>query len=507
MSDVTLDEVWQKRFNSLQARITALSNQLKSIPIADQQPDVDRQDSLQTLTDGLSSFADAMFDYFYKGFDSTHTELTLKISSEYPVDQVLTRILEPISYDLEAIQWAFEQRRHADTNMQWALQVGDKLAWEALQPALHLFDLPEDTTVLVYFQKFPEVRVIPYASVALIGLPITCVPVGEEGNRQIVARDFLAIPHEVAHYVYWHGRTKKADETESRPIYEAITADIAPQMAWGQEWLEELFADVYGALIAGPLIAQSFQDLQMRLSQERFLSDDGAHPTPFIRPDIYTKVVRKKQGKAWADALNTRWQAKRDSRVPNNPSLQIRYGRTGESKKPTKMISLVDSYDNDEIEPQRNTPIDIAVNALFNLMSTMNNTLWQEPIALAVAGQGAVQQEPAVNVDKLYPEFEKWVLDILNRMNGAGMPSNSLNEVEDLVRGKIKITTWESEGRGKARQKAVQDALRTGTPESNATNEANARFYSTDIPPSVWWNVLHAGGWGTKGPETNPVGD
>lgn len=477
---MSVDVIWQRRFDNLQARIDVLSQRIAAVPA------VDRQATLKVLVDGLNGFAAKMFNYFYRGFDPSQAPV-LEISSEYPVDHVLTKVLEQISYDLEAIDWAFEQRLHADSNMRWALEVGDKLAWAALEPALDAFNLREkQTTVLVYFQKFPEVRVIPYASVALIGLPITCVPKKED---EPVARDFLAIPHEVAHYVYGHG-----EGAGVRPLYEAITAEIAPKMAWGREWLEELFADVYGALIAGPLIAQSFQDLQMRFSQDRFLTDDGEHPSPFIRPDIYSKVIRKKQQTTWAEALTTRWKAKRDSRVVDS-SPKIRYGRTGELKKPTDFISVVDSFDDTRLSPDQNTPLDTAIKTLMAWMPSITSAPWQEPL-------GSVPQAGAsLSENELYTRFENWL------QQGIAIPAPNdavaANNVDAL------FTKWEVAGQNRLadlRQALLDQVVRAGKNEADDTLDVEQRATDTITHPLVWLTVLHAGGWGTKGPETNPVG-
>ncbi|NJN55367.1 MAG: hypothetical protein HC804_11780 [Anaerolineae bacterium] len=55
-------------------------------------------------------------------------------------------------------------------------------------------------------------------------------------------------------------------------------------------WLEEIFADVYGCLVAGPVMAYDFQELS--LDNKDFNEDDGEHPLAAIRPFIYTQVLR-----------------------------------------------------------------------------------------------------------------------------------------------------------------------------------------------------------------------
>jgi hypothetical protein len=82
------------------------------------------------------------------------------------------------------------------------LAVADGLAWSARQMFAHY--LTNETTVLTYLQPTANVRLMPYAPVAMIGVPITAVryaslPKGETDQQWRVnpSRDFLAIPHEL----------------------------------------------------------------------------------------------------------------------------------------------------------------------------------------------------------------------------------------------------------------------------------------------------------------------
>lgn len=483
---MNVGEVWNKRFESLQQRIHAFRESIST-------QQFDRQGTLTGLTECLGDFAERQFKYFYDGF----RDGTLETSLEYPPDHVLTVTLEQISYDLEAIQWAAQQRQNGDANMQWALEIGDKLAWQALSPALEAFNL-SGTTVIVYFQKFAEIRVIPYARVALIGLPITCVPVtkkndAEEEYKQIVARDFLAIPHEVAHYVYWHGRV--GQDNPQQLLYDYIHAEIAPKMAWGGEWLEELFADVYGCLIAGPTIAQSFQDLQMRVTHDRFFKDDGEHPAPLIRPDIYTKVLKKRLGESWATAIDELWQSKREKRIQGEGRDQkIRYAHLNEYKRPSQIISLVDNEDEHRLNANTDKPLDIAINELLRLMDGWEFTGWWP---------GSFGNEPTtgtkLNNDMLYTRFEN---HLMGQTNQVTAPSDTFNHMglDGLYE------RWEGTARQALRDGKYQQLLRAGIDEAEAQQTADAAADHTPTHPFVWQAVLQAGGWATKGPENNPIG-
>jgi hypothetical protein len=81
-------------------------------------------------------------------------------------------------------------------------------------------------------------------------------------------------------------------------------------------WLEEIFADIYGTLIAGPAFALSIQKMLLeKVNRDNLLKDDGEHPIPYLRPFIRTQVLReiadeeeKKGNKSFATDL--RAQAK-----------------------------------------------------------------------------------------------------------------------------------------------------------------------------------------------------
>jgi hypothetical protein len=162
-----------------------------------------------------------------------------------------------------------------------------------LEPVLAHFKL-EGTRLITYFQKNVSIRVIPYASVALIGIPYTTIN---------ASKDFLAIPHEVGHYLYWKGIVN------GHTIQQELSISVPKNPAWCFDWLEETFADVYGCLIAGPTIALSFQDLQLRRTPKEFIKNDEEHPVPILRPNIYNKVLKGYFG-IWGSKLDVRWNGK-----------------------------------------------------------------------------------------------------------------------------------------------------------------------------------------------------
>lgn len=286
------DDIWRQRMEGLKETLNGVCDLLK------EPEETPRQHTLWQLLDCLESFAEAQFGHVLK---------RMPPSPKFPREYGLAVTVGQIGYDLEVIERAVHQRMfNGPKDMLKTLKIADWLAYQALLPAKGSLLEGENLTVVTYFQKSPSIRVVPYAPVALVGIPFSCLK-----TRQ----DFMAIPHEIGHYVYWYG----ADPESSLHIYNALPAQLAEQFEDSYAellqkrggWLEEIFADMYGCYVAGPTIALDFQDLQLNASQAEFFKgrpDDQEHPTPVLRPEIYTRALEKMDLNAWADRLSGQWQ-------------------------------------------------------------------------------------------------------------------------------------------------------------------------------------------------------
>ena len=74
----------------------------------------------------------------------------------------------------------------------FTLEDVDKLTYAGLKMLRPYLSTEETFTVLTYFRRSANVRVLPYAPVALIGVPLTGIGLSTEGG---VSTDLLAIPH------------------------------------------------------------------------------------------------------------------------------------------------------------------------------------------------------------------------------------------------------------------------------------------------------------------------
>jgi len=317
--------IWQSRWQALD---NTIADALKPLQ--------DRSEgwaiTVRSTLECLRAFGEKQFRFFYDGFK----ESNLVDSPKYKAEYALRQTLDQIAYDLSVLQRAHSQRlpelssrRERDT-----LELADLLAYRALKPAIEAGMLYE-TAVITYFQKATYVRIVPYAPVAMIGIPYTCTGIFDANGNFIsdlkleevthTARDFLAIAHEAGHHLFWHGQQGK--------LRARLRSKLPTEPAYRQGWLEEIFADVYGAVVAGPILALDFQELLF--DNVNLMADDGRHPVDVLRPFIYTETLRQitRQGVAndvpqkldelWQDLMNER--DKRDYFMPNGsqPHLSV----------------------------------------------------------------------------------------------------------------------------------------------------------------------------------------
>ncbi|MBN1582870.1 MAG: hypothetical protein JXA89_19320 [Anaerolineae bacterium] len=304
---------------------------------------------------------------------------------------------------------------------QKALDIADRLAWAALQPAISAGLVDKDTTVLVYFTKLNSIRIIPYAPVALIGIPLTCI------NSP---QDYLAIPHEIGHYVFRrgiHGETDIHKEIDTE-------TDCAP-------WREETFADVYGCIVAGPVAALSFQAIQMERKPKSFITDDGEHAMPMIRPYVYTQTLYKTGFPEWGKRLEDLWHLRKNVREDDLGRSDTERGTLdlgSENKLQTlHLISLIDKA----VKPPMDRVIDYTIK-LFSQDDILIHTTqdWktiigqdfqrtQDPADLAY---GSVEREPKAGplhrfLDALWRVFgrESRNPDVQTRLDDSPPPTST----------------------------------------------------------------------------------
>ncbi|HFC11338.1 MAG TPA: hypothetical protein ENJ56_00740 [Anaerolineae bacterium] len=88
----------------------------------------------------------------------------------------------------------------------------------------------------------------------------------------------------------------------------ALAQGAGALQAYVARWQEEIFADVYACLVAGPVAARKMQDLLF--DNYTLVEDNGIHPVPAVRPFIYTKVLKElaEEMPSEGERLDEAWQ-------------------------------------------------------------------------------------------------------------------------------------------------------------------------------------------------------
>ncbi|MBC7813328.1 MAG: hypothetical protein H7175_19370 [Burkholderiales bacterium] len=283
MTDI---KVWENRKDALLKHLSSLHT------IAQGQMFPARRETIMLLLEQLNTFAPRYFDFFTNGFSENPQSGIgpgFSPSKDFQQDYVLRQVVNRLAIDLQVLERIIVERLL--TPQYDTLLRADSLAYEALKPAKQMGLIDDDTTAITYFEKTANIRVIPYARVALVGIPMSSTK---------HPQDLLAIPHEIGHYVYWNGKFPSGEVRFVPPnsavppqrVHKLLDDYKAKKSVWLKNWIEEIFADVYGALVSGAIGARSLQDVESEASNTQFIEDDFEHPTPLIRPLIYNRVIQ-----------------------------------------------------------------------------------------------------------------------------------------------------------------------------------------------------------------------
>ncbi len=444
--------VWQGRWDALESYLT-------SITVDDATP---RAGTLRILLKSLTAFGERQFNFFLDGFDGDKQRYhQLDLSAEFPIDYVLNTTLIQVSYDTDVLERAVQGRQDGGEKAA-ALELGDQLTHLSLQPAIDA-KLIEPTVSLTYFQKSADIRVIPYAPVALVGVPRTVLK-----QTETLYRDYLAVPHEVGHYVFNHGRF------EERSIIDYLRDLVANEPIWLQRWLEEIFADVYGAVVAGPAIAIDFQDMLLTHSRERFIHDDGDHPIEAIRPYIYSKALELLGFEAEAKVLNERWEKWLKQRkaprefVPFGESESVNYALARHTLD-NVVKRMMESVLKDSAEFQ-----------------TSNNRFWLNP-------ESPTAQSDQYERESLYDRFDAFVESLQSGQKSILPADAVLPELVEHDGPKVAVVATNGDtvnSRGLGLTDTWLDAL----------TELDDKKEKLPMSSPVWLLVLSANNWATQGP-------
>lgn len=416
--------VWRQRYDALSQNLTALSAQYEAAAACDPW-----MQNAHALTECLLAFAQGQFHFFFDGFNGGK----LLPSMIYPEEHVIRRTLDQVGHDTAVIHTAATQRQMAAYRP--ILEKANILAQLALDVAFQGGLLTERCTAVTYFHKSPHIRVIPYAPVALIGIPATCLT---------TPRDFLAIPHEVGHYIYHHAPGLAA----------ALHAFVPIDPPWVGRWLEELFADVFGCLVAGPVMGLSCQDMIYDNAYDDLVADDGEHPVDAIRPFGYSTALAELNYDDAAAALTARWKIR--LRARHNPTSFVPAG----SATP---VSLQEAR----------TAVDEITDRIVNYLENSRHV-----------SQPAPWSGDTANLAELYVQFEKWL---------AALPDTAVYILRNLDEHQVGLTHNGSVPisiRSKGETRSWHDWFKKET-----------LVHEHRVDSAAWLPVVAFNGWAVKGPD------
>lgn len=404
-----------------------------------------------TTLEYLTWWSEKQFAFFFEGYKNS----LLVDSRNYPIEYALSLTVNQTAYDISVLQRAYIQRQPTtkdqtsnqglagirDLTGSETLALADSLAYKALQPAINT-KLLENTTVITYFQKEPKVRVIPYAPLALIGIPYTCRD--SDSNVQ----DFLAIPHEIGHHVFWHGKKNYEGLTHKPNLRALIYGELTPYPStWYTTWVEEIFADIYSTIVAGPVSALSLQDLLY--DNLKFNEDDGYHPVPRIRPKASFKALEKLGASKAAKKLETIW----DDRIQKR-GLQKTKRVKVQANEPDHFV-------------QNGTAIDYIESVTDEIFNVLKDEVYQMVSDTWI-------KDTNQPLENLYKQFKQEILEPLKTLSTPPVPNLEKMSKEQWLEENLQVQ-W-----------------------LNSLEAASSKGLT--LEPTIWMSLLNAG-WLSNGPE------
>ena len=268
--------------------------------------------------------------YFIKKYESfferVETALRPEEMDEFNKTLILHRALGTALEEWDTIRHALEQRENS--RYAGVLAELDRLSLDCLLPLFGTEKL-ESHGAFTYLHKLFDIKRFAFSRTPLIGAPFAALTSPEA---------WLAIPHEAGHYIFWNGTdTFEAFNAFYRRLQDGVLAvverAIRSRVIGGYfrrrglvfqtwlDWLDEIFADVFGTLAAGPAYAWSLQSNLRAAHSIRDLyhsHEEPEHPHPFIRPFFHIAALREMAKAAEgefasrlaeeADALEASWR-------------------------------------------------------------------------------------------------------------------------------------------------------------------------------------------------------
>jgi len=241
----------------------------------------------------------------FEVFFNKYTDRVHELATRSPVDNLEVQLEQVLSIYWQPISQAAVQHQPENSDRALLDQGYDKLDYfQMLLNKRLTFEL-HDHIVLYIDEESETGKAIrfPFGSTRLISVPASDANDG----------DWMAIPHELGHHLYWNAQFSKNDQSIVAPpgtnfLADQISAAVdaytaknittrdadqiekAKTYVWGMldHWTEEIFADVVGTRIAGTNFVNAAYDRVLKMvpttkKDDLFISD-GVHPIPYLLP-------------------------------------------------------------------------------------------------------------------------------------------------------------------------------------------------------------------------------
>ncbi len=273
-------------------------------------------DDLAELLDRLITFADAGMKWLNKTATALEKSGATRVLNRYPPQYAQHLLIQQVIYDFRIIWHVYTQRRDNVDGIHEAIAALATVAQDAFTPAINAGLLTQPSRTILYLQKTSSIRILPYAKIALIGLPSWLSTINSKtSSSSLLLDDLHAIAHEVGHHVYWHGTAADGNgqrHTVARLIKRYVLQNYTEaNEEIMKQWSEEIFADIYGLLYAGPSsVAALFEVILDRHWRNEMFDVHDVHPAPLIRPLSLLAVLEASGQAEQAAALRAAWHTK-----------------------------------------------------------------------------------------------------------------------------------------------------------------------------------------------------
>ncbi len=347
----TQDEHWLVRWNQLCDTGEALmaSNRGKGQKKDDY---LEKQAALaNVLLKKLLEFSNTLFRFFYHGYFGENAKLKnadlIDVEFQAHLDQmqidpgffnqethpavyVFNQLLKRVSTDMLRIQRAYQlrlTRTPEEFSMDTTLFTADLLGQEILQKINTVLPFGEQfakTKILTYPDNDVEVRIVPYADILFIGFSVSAFAIFEAENSEI-SSDYLALAHEAGHLLYRFGMLPQHAQDQSKSVTANVVQNYLQselrtriteaghnieQVEWISDWLEEIFSDVIGCMLEGPVYLIGFQQIMEVEPPVEIDAPHPKHPIAALRPYVQNQIMNAMPGApSWVPASGDRLTA------------------------------------------------------------------------------------------------------------------------------------------------------------------------------------------------------